>query len=669
MVGITSTTGLGSGLDINGLVQQVVTAETAPGLNRLDRQEARIQARLSAIGTFKGALANFQSSLSGVKGKLDFETYRATSSDESVATVTAASGAASGKYVLDVTRLSAAHSLTTDPALTAAAFTSETDIVGTGTLTFKFGTTVYDPATDTYTSFAQNPDKGTQTLTITDGSLKGIRDAINGANMGVSASIIYDGSHYRLAINSTNGAASSMEITVSDDDGNDTDASGLSLLAFNGTATHMQQTTAGQDAQVTLNGIAVDNPTDTLTETVGGLTIALKSIGKTTIDVTPDIAQAQSAITGFVRGYNDLVETMNEMTSYDPETRRAGPLQGEITVLTVRSQLSQILSTPIEAREDSPYRILADIGITLDSSNGTMKIDQTKLEESLRTNPEAVAELFGAQGTTTDPQIEYDSSRTETHVGRYDVNVTRIATQGTLVGSAAANLTITAGTNDTLTTSIDGVVGSVSLTPGTYTAQTLAIELQTQINGLGVYADAGIAVTVTQSAGILTLTSNRYGSSSSVDITGGNGLAGLLGASPVATSGVDVAGKIGLSDATGDGRYLTGDGAATGLKLKVTGGATGPRGSVTLSRGFAERIDVMLTSLIGTEGTIDDISQGIDKQLERLGDDRDRLLRRRDALQARLQKEFIALDGLVGQLRATSKSLASQLASIPKIGR
>ena len=667
MVGITSSTGLGSGLDIKGIVDQIVSAESTPGLNRINRKESRIQARLSAIGTFKGALSGFQSALSGVRGKLDFNATRATSSNEAVATVTTAKGAASGNYVLDVTQLSAAHSLTTDPTLANAAFKSENDIVGTGTLTFKFGTTVYDAATDSYTSFTQNPDKGTQTVTITDGSLTGIRDAINGAHMGVSASIIYDGTHYRLAITSTHGAASSMEITVSDTDGNDTDAAGLSLLTFNASANHMSQTVAAQDARATLNGIAISSPTDTLTNAVSGLSFDLKSIGSTSITVEADITSAQAAITGFVKGYNDLIKTMNDMTSYDPKTGRAGPLQGEVALLTVRSQLSQILSSPIEGREGTPYRILADIGITLNSGDGTMKIDQARLEEALRQDPEAVAELFGAQGTTTDSQIEYDSSRPATRVGTYDINLTRIASRGTVVGSAAANLTITAGTNDTLTTLIDGIAGSVSLTPGTYTADTLAAELQARINGLGVYADAGIAVTVSQSAGVLTVTSNRYGSASSVDITGGNGRAGLLGSAPVVTAGQDVAGSIGSVTASGDGQYLTGEGGATGLRIRVTGGATGPRGSVTLSRGFAERIDDMLTGLIGSDGTIDDISKGIDKQLERLADDRDRLVRRRRSLRARLQKQFIALDGLVGQLRATSNNLASQLASIPKI--
>ncbi len=669
MVGITSSVGLGSGLDIRGLVDQVVAAESDPGLNRVNRKEARIQARLSALGSFKSALSGFQGSLSSVKGQLDFNAHTAISGDDSIVSVRAAKGAAPGNYSVDVTQLAAAHALTTDSSLGNAQFTSVTDTLGTGTLTFKFGTTTYDPQTDNYTSFVQNPDKGTQTVTITDGSLQGVRDAINDANIGVSASLIFDGSHYRLALNSKDGAASSMEITVADDDGNDTDAAGLSLLAFNGSSTHMSQTVAGQDAKLTLNGVAITNPTNSLTKTISGLTMDLQSVGSTTIDVTTNIGEAQSAIVGFVRGYNDLIKTMNELTAYDPETRQAGALQGEISLLTVRSQIRQIFSEPIVGQEDSPYHILADIGIKLNSSDGTMIIDNGKLEEALRNDPDAVAALFGEQGAPSDPLIKYDSANVNTAQGRYEVNVTQLATQGTLLGSSAANLTITAGSNDTFNFLIDGVSAAVSLTPGTYTSATLATELQTQINGVGAYADAGISVLVTETAGVFSVTSNSYGQSSSVDVTGGNGKTGMFGGAAVATAGVDAAGSIGTTAATAEGQALTATGAAEGLKLLVTGGSVGSRGTITLSRGYAERLDKMLDSMLDSDGTLESINKGIDSQLARLGDDRERLLRQRSSLQARLTKQFVALDSLVGQLRATSDSLASQLASLPKIGR
>ncbi len=668
MVGITSSVGLGSGLDIRGIVEQVVAAESDPGLNRVNRREARIQARLSALGTFKGALSGFQGSLSAVKGQLDFNAHTAVSSDDSVVTVSAAKGATAGKYVLNVTQLSAAHALTTDSTLTNAQFASTSDQLGTGTLTFKFGTTAYDAQTDTYTSFNQNPDKGTQTVTVSDGSLEGVRDAINDANIGVSASIIYDGSYYRLAINGKDGAASSMEVSVADDDGNGTDAAGLSLLAFNNTATNMQQTVAAQDAQLTLNGVAISNPSNALSKTVSGLTMDLQSLGTAVVDVSANVSEPQSAIVKFVKGYNDLIKTMNDLTAYDPETRRAGALQGEISLLTVRSQIRQTFSRPIVGQEDSPYHILADIGIKLNSSDGTMEIDNAKLEEALRTNPQAVAALFGEQGQSTDPLISYSSAKANTVEGRYDINVSQLATQGDYTGSAAANLTITSGTNDTFNFLVDGISAAVSLTPGTYTAAALVTELQTQINGVTAFSEAGKSVVVSETAGVFSVMSMSYGSLSAVDVTGGNGKVGLFGASAVATPGIDAAGSIGSTAATAEGQSLTGTGAAEGLQLSVTGGAVGSRGTLTLSRGYAERLDIILDRMLNSNGTLESINQGIDSQLGRIGDDRTRLLRQRSSLQARLTKQFVALDALVGRLRSTSNSLASQLASLPKIG-
>ncbi|MBI1194590.1 MAG: flagellar filament capping protein FliD [Gammaproteobacteria bacterium] len=669
MVGITTSTGLGSGLDITGIVNQLVSAEITPKANRLDQKEVRLQAQISAVGTLKGSMSNFQSSLSALRGQLNFDGRSAISSNTSVADVTTTETAASGNYNLSVTQLADAHSLVTDSSLTAAQFTSETDVLGTGTLTFKFGTTAYDPVTDTYTSFTQNADKGSQSITITDGSLVGIRDAINNAGMGVTASIINDGTHYRLAITSTTGEASSMEITVADDDGNNTDASGLSLLDFSSSATNLSQTHAGQDALLSINGVSVTNASNTLTSTISGLNVTLNSAGTSTITVSQDTSSAKSAINGFVKAYNGLVSTMNKLSAYDPATKVGGPLQGDVTLLSIRSQLNTILASAVDGLpSDAPYRILADVGITRSSSDGTMTIDSAKLDAALQNNPKDVANLFGDQGNATDSQVSYVESLSDTPVGNYAVDVTSLATQGTFVGSAAAALTITSGVNDTLDISLGGVAGGITLTPGTYTAATLAAEIQAAINGIQTYSNAGLSVTVSENAGVLTLTSNRYGSSSAVSVTGGTGQTDLFGSSPVATDGTDIVGSIGSAAGTGSGQELTGDAGALGLKIKVTGSATGSRGSITLTRGIGVQLDALMASMLDTNGMLNDKTNSINSSIDDINAQRDQLLVRQTALHDRLQKQFIALDTLVGQLTATSNSLASQLASLPKIG-
>jgi len=670
MVGITSSTGLGSGLDINGIVNQLVSAEITPQASRLDRREATLQAKISAVGTLKGGMSNFQSSLTALKGQLNFDGRSATSSDTSVADVTATESAASGNYNLSVTQLADAHALVTDSALTAAQFTSESSILGTGTLTFKFGTTSYDSVTDTYTSFTQNADKGTQSVTITDGSLAGIRDAINNAGMGVTASIINDGSYYRLAITSSDGAASSLEITATDDDGNNTDTSGLSLLAFNNSATNLSQTNAGQDAQLTINGISIASASNTLSSAVSGLDITLNGVGSSSIAVNQDTSSARNAIDSFVEAYNGLIGTINKLSAYDPDTKTAGPLQGDVTLLSIRSQLNTMISSAVDGLpSDAPYRILADVGITRSSTGGTMIVDSTKLDDALKNNPKDVANLFGEQGNSTDSQVSYIEALAQTPVGRYAVDITSLATQGTYVGSAAANLTITSGSNDTLDLTIDGVSDSITVTAGTYTAATLAAEIQAQINGVSTFSNAGIAVTVAEAAGVLTLTSDSYGSSSAISVTGGLGQTDLFGASPVATAGADVVGSIGSVAGTGSGQELTGDGGAFGLKVNVTGTAIGSRGTMTFTRGIGFRLDALMESMLASSnGTLIDKTDSLDSQIADLNTQREALVQRQTSLRARLQKQFIALDTLVGQLTATSTSLASQLASIPKIG-
>jgi len=668
MVGITSATGLGSGLDINGIVTQLVSAEISPQANRLDRREVTLQSKISAVGTLKGSMSNFQTSLSALKGQLNFDGRSATSSNTAVADVTATKTAAAGNYDLSVTQLADAHSLVTDPTLAAAQFASDTTVVGTGSLTFKFGTTTYDSGTDTYTSFVQNADKGSQTVAITDGSLVGIRDAINAAGMGVSASIINDGTYYRLAITATDGAASSMEITVTDDDSNNTDASGLSLLAFSNAATNLAQTTAGQDAQLTINGISISSASNTLSSTVSGLDITLNSVGSSSLSVSQDTSAARSSIDSFVDAYNGLIGTINNLSAYDPETKRAGALQGDVTLLSIRSQLNTILSSSVDGlSSNATYRILADVGVTRNSNTGVMEVDSTKLDTALRDHPSAVASLFGDQGNATDAQVSYVESLSTTPVGLYSVDVTSLATQGTYVGSAAANLTITAGVNDTLDLLIDGVAGAISLTANTYTAATLAAEMQAAINGVSAFSNAGISVAVTENAGILTLSSKSYGSSSKADITGGLGKTGLFGATPVITSGTDVVGSIGALSGTGSGQVLTGDGGAFGLQVKVAGTATGSRGSITLTRGIGLQLDALMTSMLDASGTLKDKTDSIGSEIADITSQREALVVRQESLRARLRKQFIALDTLVGRLTATSNALASQLASIPKI--
>ena len=669
MAGSITSTGLGSGLDIENLVSQLVTAEGRPARNRLDRNEAELQAQLSAYGTLKGAFSSFQSSLSALTSLSGFQNRSASSSDSDIATVTTTNAAAAGSYDLEVFDLARAQRIVSDPAA-GADFTALDEVVGTGSLSFSFGTVGYDDGTDSVTGFTQNPDRAVRTVDITDGSLTGIRDAVNAADIGVRASIVFDGTNYRLGFAAEDtGAASAMQISVSDDDGNDNDASGLSRLNFNETTNFMLQNQAGQDASATLNGIAITSASNTLDEAVEGVSFNLQAAGTASVTVQSDPSAITKNVEAFVKGYNQLANTINQLSSYDPETGRAGILNGDATLRGLESRLDRLLGTPLEGA-DSNYQILAQIGITRTGSNGSLELDKSRLEAAIQDNPEAVTGLFTAFGRTADAQINYVGAGDSTRPGDYAVNITQLATRGQLDGSQAANLTITGGSNDVLEVKVDGISASITLAAGTYTAAELAAQVQAGLNGTQAFQDNAVAVQVSESGGVLSMVSERYGSASKIEITGGSGATDLFGAAPSASDGVDVAGSIGGVAATGSGRTLTGAGDAAGLQLEITGGATGDRGSLNFTRGFADQLNTLVAGLLDdTSGLFDPLTESLQERVEGIAEQRQELTRRLENLEERYRAEFNAMDRILGQLQGTSDFLTRQLETIPVIGQ
>jgi flagellar hook-associated protein 2 len=669
MASITSP-GIGSGLDINSLVSQLVEAEKAPQTARLDTNEAELQARLSAFGTLKGALSSLQTSLTGLTSLSTYRGRTAGSSNTDVLTASAGTTAAAGRYQVSLTGLATEHKLATDPDNQVnARFDAVTDNVGTGTLTFKFGTTVYDGGTDIYTSFEQNAEQPSYTVEITDGSLQGIRDAINSAEMGVTASIIFDGSYQRLALSvDETGAANSLEISVADDDGNDTDAAGLSLLAFNSGATHMAQNQAARNTEgLTVDGIAVASASNTLTNVINGLTINLLEPGSSTLTVEYNKDSVSSAVSSFVEKYNGLISTIRDLSKYDPETGQAGLLNGDGVLRSIEAQVRRVFSQIVSGL-GGPYRQLADIGITRSSSDGSLVLDNVKLQAAIEDNFDAIAGMFTAYGSTTDSLIQYQSSSDVTKAGNYDINITRLATQGVFTGSQAANLTITASVNDTLTVLIDGVSASVTLSAKTYASITaLAAELQSRLNSNEDLQLRNVAVKVTESGGVLAITSDSYGSGSKVSVTGGNARNGLFGLAPTSTDGVDIAGTIGGVEATGDGQKLIAGGVALGMELMVVGGATGNRGSVAFSRGYAEQLNNVLDQLLLADGIFGSVTDGINRTLKNIETRREQVELRSLAYEERIRAQFTAMDILVSQLNNTSDFLTQQLAGLSQL--
>lgn len=661
-----ATSGISStNLDINGIVSQLMAVEQRP-LAALAKREASYQAKITAFGSIQGALASLQSAVQGLNSTSRFQASKATSSDGAAVGASASSTAVAGSYSLSVTALAQQQKLV------AAGQASDTSAIGLGTsttLSFDFGTiSGASPVSGKYTGATfTSGGSGIKTVTLdaTNNSLQGIRDAINTANIGVTATVINDGgaSPYRLALTSNNaGQSNSIKISVSGD------ATLATLLAHDPAglpaAQNFTETTAAQNAAFTVDGIAISKTSNTVSDVIGGvtLTLAKTTASPVTVDVAPDSASIRSAVEKFAKAYNDLNKTLADLSSYNSATKQGATLQGDATVRSLQNQMRAILNTPVGSVAGA-YSTLSQIGVSF-QKDGSLAVDSAKLNSAITSHPGDIADLFAAVGKTSDSLVSYTSASGATKPGSYALTVTQLATQGNLAGNATAGLTITGGVNDALTVAVDGTSASVTLAAGTYTAAALAAEVQSRINGASALLTAGKAVVVTQSAGVMTVTSSSYGSSSGVTITG-NGASSLLGAAPVATGGTDAAGTLGGNALAGSGQTLSSNsGDSSGISFRVLGGATGLRGAINYSQGYAYLLNELSTSTLASGGQLSSRTTGLGDSIKDIGKQRDALNLRLANTEKRYRAQFTALDAMLSSMNSTSTFLTQQLSTI-----
>lgn len=657
MAGISSL-GLGSGIDIRSIVDGLVAAERQPQEFQLTKRESDIQAKLSSYGVFKSSLSDFRASLAGLRDSTKFMSLKATTSDSSVVAASVSSNADVGKFNLEAKQLAQAHSLV------SAGFADANATLGTGTLTIKFGQTDYDPDTDTYNGFTQNAEKGTLTLNLdsTNNTLTGLRDAINNAKAGVTASIVYDGGAYRLILTSEDsGRANSMEISVSN--------ASLAGFEFNASATNMTQTKAAQDAILSINGLDVTSSSNTFKNTLKGVTLDLVKAQpgqNISLEISQTSAGVVEAVQGFVDKYNELVASVKELSSYDAAAKKGTALLGDVTLRTAMSQIRSVLGGVVSGLEHSSFRTLVDLGLQ-SQADGSLELNTSKLNAALKNDPQGVAAVFTQIGRPSNEKVQFFSSTSATQAGKYAVNVTQAATQGVLTGAnnSISSLTVTAGVNDTFKIKVDGFLSSnIVLSAGTYASgDALAAEIQAKINGDASLKSKGAAVTVAfdSTNNRFVISSKSYGAASNVEITESTGTDIGLGVA-VGVAGTDVAGTIGGVTAEGKGQYLT---SPSGLKLLIEGGASGDLGEVNFSRGLIERLDNVLGSLLSNSGLLSAKTEGLQKSLDLIEKERAKLDARIADYESKLLSKFNAMDALLGQIQSTGSFLSQQLASLP----
>ncbi|MET0029754.1 MAG: flagellar filament capping protein FliD [Candidatus Thiodiazotropha sp.] len=364
--------GISTGSDWNSIINQLLEIESQP-LYTLQTREQQLESRISDFGLVKSAIDTFRSSVEDLTSAAGFAAFASTSTDENVLTVSADSTAVPSSYDVIVTQLASRDKLA------SSAYADSFTEVGTGTLTI------------TVDGNIMNLDLG---VTEGDNTLAAIRDAINSAvdNPGVSATILNETGGSRLILTSTDpGAANAINISITDsDDGNGTDANGLSRLFYMGVGDDglAEQVTTAQDALLSIDGFDIQSTTNDVTGAISGVTLHLTDEGSASINVQRDNSQIEERISGFVDAYNTLMAQIDDL--------EAGTLYNDSSVRNMRQGFADVLNQVVDLGGTNAY--LFEIGITRDKT-GVLSVNSSELSTALAEDFNRVVQILSDSTT------------------------------------------------------------------------------------------------------------------------------------------------------------------------------------------------------------------------------------------------------------------------------
>jgi flagellar hook-associated protein 2 len=389
--GTISSAGIGSGLDVQSIVSKLMAVEQQP-LTALQTTATGLQTELSAFGQLQSVVSQLHDAAQPLFDPSTYQLTSAGSSDPSSVSAGTTGSAAPGMYSVAVSQLATAQSTVS----ASGQFTDATATVGSGSLTFSLGT---------WNAGAFTPKTGSSGVTVTiaaTDTLANIRDKINAANAGVTAALVTDASGTRLALqSSTTGADNGFRVTAADSDGNNTDAQGLSRLAYDPASGASQMTLAqtASSTQATINGIAVSADTNTLSNVIDGMTFTLSKVttSPVAINVTRNTDAVKSDLNAFVTAYNQVNSFLAAATKYDPTTKTAALLQGDATATAIQQQLHNILTQT--GGTSSLYTTFSSLGLQL-QKDGSLKLDDATVSAALTNLPDVAKALGNLDATT-----------------------------------------------------------------------------------------------------------------------------------------------------------------------------------------------------------------------------------------------------------------------------
>lgn len=366
--------GVGSGFPVQQFVDATVNAERAPKEQQLARSANDIKVQLSAYGGLKSVLDEFKTALKKLSEDEAFQKRSASLSESGFVTAKADKNAVAGSYDLQVIKLAQAHKLGSNAVAPDKA-------LGSGSLTLGVGNE----------SFTVDIDK-------TKSSLADVAAAINNAedNKGVRATVITDDDGSRLVyFADKTGTDNQISVTASSNN----DGEGVNSLSDLGVTKEIQ---AAQNAEITIDGAKVTSQSNEVKNAIAGVTIDVKKVNDATGDkpitkltIGYDKSAVEANLKGFVESFNKVVKTINQQSSYNPDTKTAGPLNGDSTARSLNSKIRQLLSEPVAGAASSMNSLTA-LGITT-KQDGTIELDEDLLKKQITDNFEKVGLLFSSE--------------------------------------------------------------------------------------------------------------------------------------------------------------------------------------------------------------------------------------------------------------------------------
>ena len=410
---ILSKIGVGSGLDTTALIKALVDADSAAETSQLEKDEEKTNAKISALGTLKANLKQFNSIIKSIQTS-ESSGFVGNSSNTATATLTA-SGDAAGADIdssLTVTTLASSHTLT------GPAYSATTSTVGAGSISIAFGTWSADPTSGGGQSHTANSQSTISVNTTSSTTLKDLRDLINNAatdsdsdgEKDVLASIIYDGTNYMLMLKSESGASNEMKVTASSDLANT--ISGVSYN-YNATTSNMTQRVSGINAAFTVDGISMTRSSNEIKDLFDGFTLDLLATNSSAIRVSSqvDLTKIKALMNDYVLTYNEVMSLIDSLTTSGDTAlggdNEAGALNGNSLLMSIKSQLRGLSTKSIGGYEGGPY-FLSQMGIKTER-DGSLTLNKSDLEESFDFNPEMVHAFFSDQLKTDTNGISVSS--------------------------------------------------------------------------------------------------------------------------------------------------------------------------------------------------------------------------------------------------------------------